>query len=169
MDPFGIAIFCDDVRQEAGGKISLIGCYGTDMQFADVTFPITIAKIGIYMVARLPVDRATPPIQLLVYLPGDSDDAPTTKFDFPLPPEMQTPWADGKDPMWPAAQMSDVDRAHMLRHHLVISPAVLKEEGFIRVRMMYGEQRVRLGVLKVHVAKGLSTTPAAPPPARLPA
>jgi len=156
MDPFGVAILCDDVRQEVGGKVSLIGCYGQDMQFAGGTFPMVVAKIGIHVVARLPIDRATPPIQLLIYFPGDSDDAPTAKYDFNLPQETQIPQ---EDLTWPEAQRSDIDRAHLLRHSVVISPAVINQEGFIRVRMMYGDQRIRLGTLKVHIANAASTTP----------
>jgi hypothetical protein len=139
MDPFGIAIFCDDIREEVGGKVSLAGCYAYDMRFTDISFPIGIPKLGIYVVGRLPSDQPIPPLQLLVYFPGDADE-PSVKIDIP-----QTSL-----PESPSSLDPDLQRAGGLRYPLLIAPALFREPGFVRVRLMYGQQRLRLGALKIH-------------------
>jgi hypothetical protein len=163
-DPFGVAIFCDDIREEVGGKISLIGCYGVDMQFQGVSFPVVLPKFGIFVTARLPIDRATPPIRFLVYFPGDSEDAPSMAFDVPLPEEIQKMPGSIPPRSEPLAP-PDTKRMHGVRQHFVLSPAIINTEGFIRVRMIYGDQRFPLGALKVHTVQppGMLGTPPPPP------
>jgi hypothetical protein len=139
MDPSGNAIFCDDIREEVAGKFSLIGCYAGDMQFTNVVFPIGIPKLAIFVLARLP-PREIPPLQLLVYFPGDVDDAPGVKMDI-----SPIPWEEG-----PGVPEADLERTPLLRYSLMITPALFREPGFVRVRLMYGQQRVRLGALKVY-------------------
>jgi len=151
MDAFGIAIFCDDIREEVGGKVSLIGCYGTDLQFTGMSFPVGVPKLAIYVVARLPIEQQLPQLQLRVYFPGDADEAPTTKID--LTP--QTSWEE--EPVGPL--VADLEKARLLRFPIVIAPALLKEQGFVRVRLKYGPQLVRLGALRIH------SVASAPPPA----
>ena len=147
MVPFGIAIFCDDIREEIGGKISLMGIYGHDMQFLGASFPLLIPKLCINIVARLPADRPVPQMKFLVYFPGDAEDTPTMSMDFSVPEELQRfePQADKRPPPFP-----DAETVHVLRQHVVVSSIVIQHEGFIRARMMYGEKRIRLGALKVH-------------------
>lgn len=42
--PSGIAIFCDDIRQEAGNKLSYMGVYDRAL-YIDEEFPITLSKL----------------------------------------------------------------------------------------------------------------------------
>jgi hypothetical protein len=161
MDPYGIAIFCDDIREETGGKISLVGCYGPDMRFEGVPFPLVYPKIGIYVTARLPFS-ATPPIRILVYFPGDSEEAPTMTVDMPLPEEFKTEPDIVRyppDPLMPR----DSKRQHGFRRHFVLSPVIIAQEGFIRVRMMYGDQRIPLGALRIRNVPASEAAPAASP------
>jgi hypothetical protein len=48
-------IFCDDVRQEAGGKLSYMGVYGP--QLIVRTFPATLPKLCFVITARAPVSE----------------------------------------------------------------------------------------------------------------
>jgi hypothetical protein len=146
MDPLGIAIFCDDIREEVGGKFSLIGCYANDIQFIDVSFPITIPKLAVFAVARLPPEPVTPQLQILVYLPGDSEGSPAAKFEFQGP--LLNPYTN-RD----LETHLDLEKSHSLRCPILLSPVIFKEEGFIRVRLLYGQQRIRLGALKVHTLR----------------
>ena len=46
--PYGVATFCDDIRQEVGNKFSLIGCYNDEMLLPYGTeFPAILAKLGV--------------------------------------------------------------------------------------------------------------------------
>lgn len=47
-------IFCDDIRHEINGKMSLMGMYGDVMYLPD--FPITIPKICAFFELRIPPD-----------------------------------------------------------------------------------------------------------------
>jgi hypothetical protein len=46
MSRFAHCVFCDDVRQEIGGKMSLMGIYGTDLIITGVA-PIMLPKLVI--------------------------------------------------------------------------------------------------------------------------
>jgi len=48
-------VFCDDVRQEVGNKLSFMGVYGP--QLVVPAFPTTIAKLCFVITARTPVNR----------------------------------------------------------------------------------------------------------------
>ena len=54
-DRFVSAEYCDDVRQEVGNKISLIGCYGTDMIVG--ALPAFLPKLCVVVKLRTPVDQ----------------------------------------------------------------------------------------------------------------
>lgn len=49
------SIFCDDIRHEINGKMSLMGVYGDIMYVPD--FPITISKICAFFELRVRPDR----------------------------------------------------------------------------------------------------------------
>jgi len=51
------SIFCDDIRHEVNGKISLMGIYGNDMYVP--VFPITLPKICAYFELRVPPSDLT--------------------------------------------------------------------------------------------------------------
>jgi hypothetical protein len=150
MVPSGLVIFCDDIREEVGGKVTLAGCYGNDMRFTGVSFPIIIPKLAIYVMARLPLDQPFPPLQLHVYFPGDGDSSPFVKIDVPHTGSPPAPVLRIDHP--------DLEKAASLRFPVVISPALFKEPGIVRVRLMYGEKRLRLGSLAI-----FSDAPAQPP------
>src|ERR1700732_4431798 len=87
LDPpdfFGTTIFCDDIRQEIGGKITFIGSYGTEMVVQGV-FPAVLAKFafGITFMQRRSVFE--PKIGLRIFMPGDADDAPSITADMTHP------------------------------------------------------------------------------------
>lgn len=48
------AIYCDDIRNEIGNKLSLIGVYGSDMYVR--AFPITLARLCIVVKVVTPVE-----------------------------------------------------------------------------------------------------------------
>lgn len=54
-DRFLFAQFCDDVRQEVGNKLTLVGCYGADLQVP--SFPTVLPKLCVLAKAFTPVSR----------------------------------------------------------------------------------------------------------------
>lgn len=64
------ATFCDDIRHEIGGKISLIGCYAGDMIVP--VFPITLPKLCLHFTLTTRLD--TPfhgPITVSIFQSGN--------------------------------------------------------------------------------------------------
>lgn len=47
-----VALFCDDVRNEVGNKLSLMGVYGQDLLLRE--FPTTLPKLCAVMLLDLP-------------------------------------------------------------------------------------------------------------------
>jgi len=148
MEPYGITIFCDDIREELNGKISLIGCYGPDLQFFG-NAPVVLPKLAFHIIVRLPCDKPIPPLKLIVFFPGDKDEQPTMLVELPVPENLKQEPESGLEPN---VLIPDGMRTYILRQHFILSPVQITQEGFIRVRLMYGDDKIRLGVLKVQQA-----------------
>jgi hypothetical protein len=154
MDPFGDTVFCDDIREEVNGKISLIGCYAGSLRFLG-PFPAVQPRLGIASFVQLPTDEEIPALKFLVYFPGDKEDAPfvhenielSENFRKPLPP---SPPPDG---------MPDLVRRKLLRRQLLLGPIEFKSGGIIRVRLLYGDKRVSLGALEITAVPREDATP----------
>lgn len=150
--PFGYSDFCDDIRQELFGKVTLVGIYSGELSIAG-TPPVTLPKFVIFAhYFERPEDGAVP-LQLRVYLPGDPDDEPTTRIDIPARNHHTPDYLRGEDV-----------RASMHFAH-AFTPLVVTQPGAIRVRMQRGEDIVRLGSLHVRFinadeAAALGLTPA---------
>jgi hypothetical protein len=143
MDAFGITTFCDDIRFEQLGKLSLIGCYGSDLiVFSEL--PVVLPKLCFFVQLRFPpVSIQSVKIKILIYFPGDEDDSPTFSQDLPpIPDDLK---------MKPKELPSDKDlvRQMSVNHNILISPLMLKQEGFIKVRVNINDQILRAGALKI--------------------
>lgn len=137
ITPFGYAIFCDDIRQEIGNKISLMGLYSGVAVF-DAEFPVTIPKlcIAINFVLGLEDERRAVKIKVL----SANADEESLIIDGELPVEaieneMPPPGVDAK-------------RLHAVVH-IVLSPFVIEKPGLIKVRAYYGDDEYKLGSLEV--------------------
>lgn len=60
MTPFLSTIYCDDIRQEVGGKLSLMGVYNTVMYVQQ--FPVSLPKF--WVVATFVASKDEPPASL---------------------------------------------------------------------------------------------------------
>ncbi len=65
------AIFCDDVRQEMGNKMSFMGCYQSELNVP--TAPIGLAKLCVYATVLTPIARPFKSLTLRVVLDGQTE------------------------------------------------------------------------------------------------
>ena len=65
--PFLLAIFCDDVREEAGNKVSYMGVYGPNLVVQ--SFPTTLLRLCCVFHLRIPV--AMKPRKIVLRLTRD--------------------------------------------------------------------------------------------------
>ncbi len=143
MEPFGLTIFCDDIRHEIGGKTSLIGCYNQAMLVPSASFPIILPKLAFSVSVVSPKMERLKKLELLIYLPGDHDDTPTIRHAPPLSEEGvdATRWEPSKDP--------DLVRVTSLTQNLILSPVEIKSEGNIKVRINFNGTIIKAGTLPV--------------------
>ncbi len=138
--PYGYTLFCDDLRREEGGKITLVGLYGAEMIIFG-SFPVGLPKLALVVTFVERPGESDEPLELVIYFPGDPDDAPTHRF--PIKPDIldgfrkQSPEPDAEDPIL------------TLRLDVLLSPALIKQEGHMKVRIIRGNTEIRMGALRV--------------------
>jgi hypothetical protein len=153
-EPVGFTIFCDDIREEIGGKISFIGAYDAVMLIHTV-FPIALPKFGfhirIYEPANLLTERDFP-IEITISLPGDAEHQPSLAQVLPADPQAARAEL-AKLPWRPTGEHPLLARITL---NWIASPLVLKEPGAIRVQANYKGDILRCGSLQVIPATAVS-------------
>lgn len=137
---YGTTIFCEDIRDEIGGKKTYVGVFGTDLIIKGA-LPAIIPQFALAITLLEPIPSATGPLNLKIYLPGAAGDE--VAMDIDLPVERSTAKSD-----------QDIDPTAEFVGALLsfkISPLVITNEGYIRVRAYKEGREIRLGSLKVKV------------------
>ena len=149
--PHGHTIFCDDVRQEVGGKVSFMGVYNGALYIAG-QFPQTLPRLGFAITYSEPAKSEPIPVRFrVIYL--SSSGASTTLFENTVDrttAQVQTITADLDDP----------SRKITFRVGGVMGPILLPEAGSIRARAYRNGEEIRLGVLQVDVIPPATTAQA---------
>lgn len=140
--PFGYTLFCDDIRQEVNGKSTLVGVYGNDLIIYG-SLPATLPKLALWVSYFERLGESREPLELLVYLPGDGDDAPTMRNSIAgeTLERIRSPNI--------SSDVTPEDQLFGMTAQIILSPITLKEEGPIKVRMIRGENEIRLGTLHI--------------------
>jgi hypothetical protein len=143
---WGFSLFCDDIRAEIGGKISVMGVYQADMIFPlDQEFPLTLPKFGILFKYYETMGAFTEDVAIRVFFPGDSKEAPSIILPFPRA-SIVIP-----EPLYPLDE--DQQRVFNLSFPVLLAPLVIKQEGFIKVRVVCGDRTTNLGSLMIRKAR----------------
>jgi hypothetical protein len=136
---WGTTIFCEDIRAEVDGKITLVGVYPSEMQ-VHAPFPLTMPKFGLWIRYIEVPNTMAGDGKLYVWLPGEG--TPTVETNVPI---NRT-----EIPSKPQIDMDDIsERLLMMQIPLLISPMVLQRPGRIRVRMHFDKMVVGLGALRI--------------------
>ena len=144
LAPFGYCIFCDDIRQEVGGKVSFIGSYDVLMQI-NSTFPCTLPKFAIAVTWIEPARSPARLVTLQVFLPGDADDKPS------LEGELEFEKGQAENPAKIDIESPDARLAG--KAAFIVAPLVLKQEGEIRVRARRGKEIHKVDRLTVRAVQ----------------
>jgi len=137
----GFVTFCDDIRQELGGKITLVGCYIGEMTVHDQA-PATLAKLGLQAKLVFPAEMAPRKIYVRVdFVPGDK-----TLFEATLdiPEGAHKKALDRVEP-----DGTGDESQFVLVQHTILSPLEIPEDGRIRVRAVVDGETVKLGSLRI--------------------
>jgi hypothetical protein len=71
--PYGTVIYCDDIRQEVGGKTSYMGIYAADM-IIDAAAPFTLPKLCIAAHVLIPARYDFSQLRIVVKQNTDSNE-----------------------------------------------------------------------------------------------
>jgi hypothetical protein len=140
-EPYGYTFFADDVRQELFGKISLMGIYGNTLVVSEL--PTVIPKMFFITYAAFPLNHKVSNAKLQIYLPEDSD-APSIVV------ELQG-WEVEPDTRPPELPFPDAEILYPRISYQTLAPLVIKQEGYLRLRVAYDEGRLRVGALEVQL------------------
>ena len=147
VDRFVHAIFCDDMRQEMGNKVSFMGCYQGELfvPFA----PVALPKLCVFVTISTPAERPFKALSIRVDQGGNTIA------------NIETPSADWAQPL-PTAP-DDVTRL-LANVGVMLSPFAINEPGDIRVVVTTEEGEILGPRLRIKLAKPADAMAAAAQP-----
>lgn len=122
-------IFCDDIREEVGGKFSYMGIYTGDMIMGGL--PAILPKLCIAANVVTPVDDPFERLQLNIYQDGIEQPIITTG---PLPPSPKTENEDNS--VWLMAHMMFVLSPFQVEKETALRVVAETERGLLRGRSL---------------------------------
>jgi hypothetical protein len=145
MDRYGYSIFCDDIRNEAGGKLSFIGCYN-GVIFISGQFPLVLPKLCVHTHVFSPASKPFNSLVVRCYLPGDDTPFSEEAIETPRRSEQSELVANLKTD-------TDAPLFIVAATSLIFTPLELKSAGLLRVRALIdARQELRLGSLRIERA-----------------
>lgn len=131
-------IYCDDIRHEVGGKVSLIGIYFNVLFVRE--FPVSLPKLCFFARLISPLDHPIRSLTLRIFKDDDllkefSIDDDLLSIDAPSLEES------------PDENLADHATVHQF--NVVISPIVLEEPGKIRVHAQTEEGEMKALSLRI--------------------
>jgi hypothetical protein len=130
-EPFGYTLFCDDVRQEIGGKYSLIGIYRNDLIF-EGPFPAKLSKLCLIVNYEQPANLDLLPLKLKVLL--DDNEFVDAAIDLPNAPIERT---------------ADENKNVGLQVVMNLADVQFVQPTKIKVRIYRDEKEIKCGTLTV--------------------
>jgi hypothetical protein len=133
--PRGYTVFCDDIRQEANGKLIYIGVY-TNGLVINVDFPVTIPKLALSITYIERPGESTDPVTFYVKCPWDKEGEPTASMKVPIEDFRKQPVS---------VELEDPQAA--MEIHIMLSPFEIKSAGAMTVIAERGGKEYRVGRL----------------------
>jgi hypothetical protein len=148
-DVYGYTIFCDDIRQEADGKLSFIGAYpGVMIVHVPFPAPLPTFAMGVTLLQRRRV--FVPGLSLRIFLPGDADEAPSIQGEMGevIGGSVAAETAQ-VNALHPDTQVSGEDSYVTMLANLKFAPLVIKQPGILKVIAVIGDNMIRLGAMRI--------------------
>jgi hypothetical protein len=139
-------IFCDDIRHEVGGKMSVMGIYGRDIIFPSQP-PVTVLKWGV--VVWLITDIDDKPRRIKIRVLYSPDRTELASFETNEPPKIES--------------SADATKSNF-RLVIALPPVNLTEEGFVEVIVDTERETMRAGRLLVRFLPPEPSPPSASTP-----
>lgn len=143
---YGYSVFCDDIRNEVGGKLSFIGCYNGVM-FVRSSFPLTFPKLCVHFHIVSPSSMPYSSLQVRCYLPGMTEPFVDEVLDAPSPVE-QLKLADKLEKGVAAPQLI------VAAGSFVFAPLEISEPGLVRMRAVIDGDPVEASLGSLRIVAG---------------
>jgi hypothetical protein len=146
--PYGIATYCDDIRMEIGGKLTLVGCYTGEMTvFGNV--PLVLPTFCTFVNFRVPTETEFDKIEikLSIDLGEVSKELASAEFQNPNKGAQIEAKSQG------ASQHISINLP------IKLSPLLIEGEGFIRCRAYIDYVEYKLGSLKIIISDPATMDP----------
>ncbi|MBV1927074.1 MAG: hypothetical protein KUG62_07930 [Rhodobacteraceae bacterium] len=152
-EPYGTTIFCDDIRHETNGKLTLVGCYSSDLNFsgpAPGMLPVFAALVNI----RIPKSITFSSLRIHVLKEEGSEKSQIFDAAIEITDDEKTQSRESDD----GENMED--KIVSITIPIQWSPLPMKEQGLIKVRAYLDDSNeIRLGVLKINFSNEVTGTP----------
>ena len=147
-DRFLTATYCDDIRQESGNKLSLMGCYQGELIVSKV--PVALPKLCVYASVWTPKEQ---PFKSLIIRIVQGDDVELARIELP------------EAGLAEAAQIRDETATkNAVSTAIAFAPFVIEKSTSLRLVATTEEGEIIVPRLLIKVAPG--QTLAAPPTLR---
>jgi hypothetical protein len=123
-----VTLFCDDIRNELGNKVSLMGCYLSSLQVQ--SFPTTLPKLCAQVRVLSPLERPFGKFTVRVM----RGDTALGEMQFPAQAIASKPFPEGA-------------QGHQAVAYIVMAPFVIESPCSIRVEVETEEETLRGGYL----------------------
>lgn len=143
----GYTDFCDDVRHEIGGKLTLVGVYGSSMLIHE-PFPATLPKLCLSITYFERVNAISGPVQVRIFLPGNRADEPDMELTLPIESMRRDAQIAGHNNKV-LERPEEGEPTLIARFPIVISPFEIEEPGNLRVRVVADGKVFRFGSLNI--------------------
>ena len=139
--PHGSVIFCDDVREEVGGKFTLVGVYNGIMYYM-VPFPTFMPKLAMRVSYVETPGESTEAVEIKVLAISSGHEAQIL-FSHLLP-------AEARDNVTAPPKLDEDSRVFLTAmFNIIISPLLVPGPCKISVRAYRGDVELRLGSLRI--------------------
>jgi hypothetical protein len=126
-----LAVFCDDVREEVGNKISLMGVYGADIKFRAKP-PVTYPRLGVVVWTTADVKDFPKKLTIRVLAQPGNVVVFSADIDTPVDDEQRSG-----------------DNIARLQTAIGVTPLNIKAAGFIEVEVDTGTEKIKAGQLSI--------------------
>lgn len=140
------AIYCDDIRNEVGGKLSFMGVYSADMYLPG--FPVTLPKLCVFVTVKIPHNEY-PKDQVKIQIVEGKNELSLIELD-ELSLEQNRPQAQESN------QESDIEsnleeKSFALSVGFTLSPFQLQAPTNLKVRAYVDGEEIKANSLKIRL------------------
>lgn len=146
MTRYAHATYCDDIRQELGGKLTLVGVYNSSLVVP--AFPVVLPKLCLVLQIVMAADSPLKELKIRVLM----DETILAEGELAVG-DLQAGFAAMAADNDADDSTPEADRRFVLGAHFIFSPIKFDAPGAIRVRIETEDGELKANALRIEQAK----------------